>query len=186
MIFTREWDWGSLETLSIPAIGLPAYLERLLGQDPEERTRAGRVLYCQVVNQGHLYSAAAPCVDALTARARTGTPLTPQAVSLLECVLNARNAGVRAAVEDGSVDVAGYCRSEVLAVLPRLLRHADGADAEYFREVCYLVPQLADSSDAVVTFLRKSASTFDGELRQVAADALEEAEEVAGGTSWAH
>jgi hypothetical protein len=179
MIFTRTWDWSCLETLSVPVADLPVYLDRLLGQDPAERDRAEGVLYCQVANQGHLYSAAAPCVDALAARARTGEPLTPQAVSLLECVLNARNAGVRAAVEGGSVDVAGYCRSEVLAVLPQLLRHADGADAEYFREVCYLIPQLADSSEAVLSFLRRSASTLVGELRQVAADALEEAEEVA-------
>ncbi|AIS01005.1 hypothetical protein [Streptomyces glaucescens] len=179
MIFSRTWDWDSLETLSIPAAEIHTHLERLVGQDPDERTRAGRLLYCEVANQGHLYSAAAPCVDALTTRARTGTPLTPQSVSLLESILNARNAGVRAGLEDGSVDVTSYCRSEILAVLPQLLSHADGSDDEYFREVCYLIPQLADSSDEVVAFLRKSVSTLEGELRQAAVDALEEAEEVA-------
>jgi hypothetical protein len=176
--FSRTWDWDSLETLSIQAAGLHAHLERLLGADPDERIRAGRLLYCEVANQGHLYSAAAPCVDALTTRAKAGTPLSAQSVSLLESILNARNAGVRAGLEDGSVDVTSYCRSEILAVVPQLLSHADGTDAEYFREVCYLIPQLADSSDEVVSFLRKSVSTFEGELRQAAADALEEAEEV--------
>jgi hypothetical protein len=179
MIFSRTWDWDSLETLSIPAAELRTHLERLLGQDPDERTRAGRVLYCEVANQGHLYSAAAPCVDALTARAQTGTPLTPQSVSLLESVLNARNAGARAGLENGSVDVTDYCRSEILAVLPQLLSHADGTGAEYFHEICNLVPQLADSSVEVVDFLRKSVSVFTGELRRAAADALEKAEEVA-------
>ncbi|MEV5547724.1 hypothetical protein AB0L35_16590 [Streptomyces sp. NPDC052309] len=178
MIFSRTWDWDSLETLSVPAAGLAAHLERLVGQDPDERSRAGRLLYCEVANQGHLYSAAAPCVDALTGLARAGTPLTPQAVSLLESILNARNAGVRAGLEDGSVDVTDYCRSEILAALPQLLSHADGSDAEYFREVCYLIPQLADSTDEVVGFLRESVATLGGELRKVAADALEEAEEV--------
>ncbi|MFJ3207540.1 hypothetical protein [Streptomyces flaveolus] len=94
-------------------------------------------------------------------------------------MLNARNPGVRAEFEGGAVDVTDYCRSEILAVLPQLLRHADDAnDAEYFREVCFLVPQLADSSGAVLAFLRRSVSTCEGELRRVAADALEEAEEV--------
>jgi hypothetical protein len=175
----KRWDWDSLETLSLPASELPTYLERLLGQDPDERTRAERLLYCEVANQGHLYSAAAPCVDALTARARAGTPLAPQAVSLLEAVLNARNPGVRAEFEGGDVDVADYCRSEILAVLPQLLGYADGVDdAEYFREICFLIPRLADSSGAVLAFLRTSVSTCEGELRRVAADALKEAEEV--------
>ncbi|WP_077798742.1 hypothetical protein [Streptomyces sp. JHA26] len=178
MIFSQTWDWDSLETLSVPAAELPAHLERLVGQDPDERSRAGRLLYCEVANQGHLYSAAAPCVDALTHLARTGTPLTPQAVSLLESILNARNASARAGLEGGSVDVADYSRGEILAALPELLGHADGSDAEYFREVCYLIPQLADSSDEVVGFLRKSVSTLEGELRRVASEALEEAEEV--------
>ncbi|MEV5337594.1 hypothetical protein AB0K93_03800 [Streptomyces sp. NPDC052676] len=179
MIFSRTWDWDSLETLSIPATELRTHLERLLGEDPDERSRAGRLLYCEVANQGHLYSAAAPCVDALTTLARAGTPLTPPSVSLLESILNARNAGVRAGTADGSVDVTSYCRNEILATLPQLLSHADGTDAEYFREVCYLIPQLADSSDEVISFLRKSVSTLEGELRQAAAEALEEAEEVA-------
>lgn len=99
MIFSRAWDWDSLETLSIPAAGLHTHLERLLGEDPDERTRAGRLLSCEVAHQGHLYSAAAPCVDALTTRATAGTPLTAQSVSLLESILNARNAGV--VVEEG-------------------------------------------------------------------------------------
>jgi hypothetical protein len=62
--------------------------------------------------------------------------------------------------------------------LPQVLSHADGSDAEYFREVCYLIPQLADSSGEVVDFLRTSASTLEGELRKAAVEALEEAEEV--------
>jgi hypothetical protein len=180
MIFSRPWDWDSLETLSIPATELHTQLERLLRGDVDERTRAGRLLYCEVANQGHLYSSAAPCVDALTTRARAGTPLTPQSVSLLESILNARNTGVRAGLEDESVDVTSHCRSQILAMLPQLLSHADGTDAEYSREVCYLIPQLAGSSDEVVSFLRKSVSTIEGELRQAAADALEEAEEVVG------
>lgn len=179
MIFSRKWDWDSPETLSIPAAELRRHLERLLGQDLDERTRVGRLLYCEVANQGHLYSAAAPCVDVLTPRARTGAPPAPQAVSLLEAILNTRNAGVRAGLEDGSVDVTDYCRSEILAVLPQLLSHADGADPEYFHEICYLVPQLADSSAEVIDFLRKSVPTLEGELCQAADDALEEAEELA-------
>lgn len=179
MIFSRAWDWDSLETLSIPTAELRTYLERLLGEDPDERARADQVLHCEVASQGHLYSAAASRVDALTTRAGAGAPLAPQAVSLLEAILNARNAGVRAGLEDGSVDVTDYCRNEILAVLPRLLSHADGADPEYFHEICHLVPQLADSSAEVIGFLRKSVSTLEGELRQAAADALEEAEEVA-------
>jgi hypothetical protein len=178
VIFSQTWDWDSLETLSVPAAELPAQLERLVGQDADERSRAGRLLYCEVANQGHLYSAAAPCVDALTSLARSDTPLTPQAVSLLESILNARNSGVRAGLEDGSVDVTEYCRNEILAALPQVLSHADGSDAEYFREVCYLIPQLADSSGEVVDFLRTSASTLEGELRKAAVEALEEAEEV--------
>ncbi|GAA0927204.1 hypothetical protein GCM10009549_49130 [Streptomyces thermoalcalitolerans] len=60
-----------------------------------------------------------------------------------------------------------------------MLSHADGTDAEYFHEICNLVPQLADSSVEVVDFLRKSVAAFTGELHQAAADALKEAEEVA-------
>ncbi|MET8577426.1 hypothetical protein [Streptomyces sp. NPDC005012] len=111
----------------------------------------------------------------------SGTPVTPEAVSLLESVLNARNTLARAASEDGSVDVAGYCRHEILSVLPHLLRQADGTDADLFREVCYLIPQLADSSEAVVVFLRESVAMLGPELHQVATDALEEAEEVMEG-----
>ncbi|MFE5210077.1 hypothetical protein [Streptomyces sp. NPDC056600] len=178
MKFSRTWDWASLESLSVPAAELRRYLEVLLGPDRDERSKAGRVLYCEVANQGHLYSAAAPCVDALTSAVRSGAPVTPEAVSLLESVLNARNALARAASEDGSVDVAEYCRHEILSVLPHLLEQADGTDADLFREVCYLIPQLADASEAVVVFLRDAVAKLDPELRRVAADALEEAEEV--------
>src|SRR5690606_5038173 len=97
---------------------------------------------------------------------------------LLESILNARSAGLRASAAGGTVEVEAYCRRRILEILPDLLSEADGRDAEYFREVCFLVPQLADSSEEVVEFLRSSVASLQGELRRMAVEALEEAEEV--------
>ncbi|MFE7353499.1 hypothetical protein ACFU8Q_09890 [Streptomyces sp. NPDC057543] len=76
------------------------------------------------------------------------------------------------------VDAAEYCRKRILDLLPEILRAADGENSELFREVCYLIPQLADSSEDVIEFLGLSVSRCEGELRSMAGEALEEAEEV--------
>ncbi|WP_448321651.1 hypothetical protein [Streptomyces sp. CO7] len=178
MSFARNWRWETLSTLSVPAHRLEGYLARLVRGDREDRARVRDLLYCEVANQGCLYSGAAPCVDAVTSHARSGAPLTPEAVSLLEVVLNARNPGVRAASAEGDVDVAEYCRAEILDVLPLLLEQAGGAAPDFFREVCFLIPQLAESSTAVARFLVRAVARCDGERRLWAREALEEAREV--------
>lgn len=176
--FSRRWRWDELTTLSVPPHRLEGHLARLLRGDQDDRRRVHGLLYCEVANQGHLYSAAAPCVDAVVRHARCGTPPTPEAVSLLEAVLNARDPGARAASAEGDVDVAEYCRGEILGLLPLLLEQAHGASPEFFREVCFLVPQLADSSTAVLPFLARAAARCDGERGRWAREALEEAGEV--------
>ncbi|SHI51701.1 hypothetical protein SAMN05444521_7763 [Streptomyces sp. 3214.6] len=76
------------------------------------------------------------------------------------------------------MDVSEYCRKRILDLLPEILREADGEDVQLFREVCFLIPQLADSSQEVIEFLNLSISRFEGELRRVSSEALEEAQEV--------
>ncbi|MEU3557832.1 hypothetical protein [Streptomyces fragilis] len=178
MSFSRDWRWETLTTLSLPPQRLEGYLAVLLWGGREDRGRVHGLLYCEVANQGHLYGAAAACVDAVASHARSGAPLTPEAVSLLEAVLSARNPGVRATSAEGDVDVAEYCRAEVLGVLPRVLRQADAAAADFFREVCFLVPQLAGSSTAVARFLVRAAARGEGERRRWALEALEDVREV--------
>jgi hypothetical protein len=178
VIFSRRWRWDALTTLSVPAHRLEGYLARLLWGDREERGRMRDVLYCQVANQGHLYGAAAACVDAVASHARSGGSLTPEAVSLLEAVLNARNPGARAASAEGDVDVAEYCRTEILGILPQVLVQAESATSAFFREVCFLIPQLADSSATVGRFLVRAVAHSDGQRRRWAHEALEEAREV--------
>ncbi|WP_159393505.1 hypothetical protein [Streptomyces sp. TN58] len=175
---SEEWNWESLTTLSIPSNQLRQHLGRLLGSDAEERNRAGGLLYCEVANQGQLYSAAAPCVDIIAEHVGCGGGLNSDSVALLESILNARSRGLQALVDGVSVDVAEYCRRRILDILPEILQKADGEDFELFREVCFLIPQLADSSNEVVKFLSNSISRFEGEFRRVSSEALEEAEEV--------
>ncbi|WP_331721195.1 hypothetical protein [Streptomyces sp. NBC_00454] len=175
---SEEWDWESLTTLSVPSSQLRRHLERLLGRDAEERNRAGGLLYCEVANQGQLYSAAAPCVDIIAEHVESGGGLSADSVALLESILSARSPGLQLLVGGVLVDVAGYCRKRILDLLPEILREADGEDSELFREVCFLIPQLADSSEEVIKFLGLSISRFEGELRRVSSEALEEAEEV--------
>jgi hypothetical protein len=175
---SEEWDWESLTTLSVPSSRLRQHLGRLLGKDAEERRRAGGLLYCEVANQGQLYSAAAPCVDVVAEHVESGGGFTSDSVALLESILNARSPGLQASVGGVLVDVAEYCRKRILDLLPEMLREADGEDIELFREVCFLIPQLADSSPEVMEFLDLSISRYEGELRRASAEALEEAREV--------
>ncbi|MFE6751151.1 hypothetical protein ACFVGM_35260 [Kitasatospora purpeofusca] len=97
---------------------------------------------------------------------------------MLESILNARSPGLQVLVDGVPLDAAEYCRKRILDLLPEILQEADGKDFEFFREVCFLIPQLADSSDEVIRFLNLSISRFEGELRRVSSEALEEAEEV--------
>ncbi|GAA1299758.1 hypothetical protein [Saccharothrix xinjiangensis] len=174
----QEWNWQALDTLSVPGGELPEYLDWLVGNDAKKRARARKVLYCEVANQGDLYSAAAACVDVIVEHAKSGTVLSPEAVGVLESVLNARSPGLKVGVGGALVDVADYCRGRILEILPQILYRATGKDVDYFREVCHLIPQLADSSEEVVNFLVATLAEHDGQLRQFAADALEEAREV--------
>ncbi|MFD9419088.1 hypothetical protein ACFWC9_30910 [Streptomyces goshikiensis] len=175
---SEEWDWESLTTLSVPSSQLRQHLGRLLGGDAEERNRAGGLLYCEVANQGQLYSAAAPCVDMIAEHVESAGSLSSDSVALLESILNARSPGLQVLVGGVLVDVAEYCRKRILDLLPEILREADGEDFELFREVCFLIPQLADSSEEVIKFLGLSVSRFEGELQRVSNEALGEAEEV--------
>ncbi|MFD9390472.1 hypothetical protein ACFWBB_06945 [Streptomyces sp. NPDC060000] len=178
MKISEDWDWESLTTLSVPSSQLRQHLGRLLGRDAEERKRAGGLLYCEVANQGHLYSAAAPCVDVIAEHVESGGGFSPDSLALLESILNARSPGLQVIVGGVLVDVAEYCRKRILDLLPEILREADGEDVELFREVCFMIPQLADSSQEVIEFLDLSISRFEGELRRVSSEALEEAQEV--------
>ncbi|MFD5575278.1 hypothetical protein [Streptomyces cadmiisoli] len=175
---SEEWDWESLTAVSIPSSQLRKHLGRLLGMDAEERNRARGVLYCEVANQGYLYDAAAPCVDIIAEHVESGGGLSSNSVDVLESILNARHPGLNVAIGGVAVDVAEYCRKRILDILPEILRKADGEDIELFREVCFLIPQLADSSQEVIEFLSLSVSRFEGELLRISSEALEEAREV--------
>lgn len=175
---SEKWDWDSLAALSVPSSELQEHLGRLLGGDAAERHRAEGFLYCEVANQGQLYSAAAPCVDIIAEHVESGGGLNSDCISLLESILNARSPGLQVLVDGVRVDVANYCRGRILDLLPGILREADGEDLDFFREVCFLIPQLADSSEEVIKFLRRSIFQFEGESRRLSSEALEEAEEV--------
>ncbi|MFE6055266.1 hypothetical protein ACFQ6N_31335 [Kitasatospora sp. NPDC056446] len=178
---TQEWDWSSLEVLggtAWPSSRTPRYLERLVAGGPEESHRARAVLYCEVANQGQLYTAAAPCVDFITGHVRAGGRPNTAALSLLEEILNARDPGSTVVVDGRTVDTAAYCRARILEIVPEILRTANPADPDHFRGVCFLVPQLADSAPQILDFLRGHAfGRFVG-ARKPALEALEEAEEV--------
>ncbi|MFF7382414.1 hypothetical protein [Streptomyces griseoluteus] len=174
----EDWDRASLTTLGIGPAAVSTHLEQLLASDPEERRRASDLLYCEVANQGQLYGAAVLCVDFLAGHTAAGGRQTPESIALLESILNARSPGLRAVRRGNPVDVAEYCREGILKILPEILRSADGRDAGFFREVCFLIPQLADSSDSVIEFLTAATSDHQGELRRLAGEALEEAEDV--------
>lgn len=178
MTSAEAWNWEEVTTLSVPGSRLVSKVEALLGGDAEARRAAGAVLYCELANQGQLYSAAAPCVDLIAEYACEHGRLNAEAVSLLEAVLSARTPGLVVTVHGGAVDVAEYCRGRILELVPVMLGCADGKDSAYLREVFFLVPQLADSSPQVLDFLRKQMSSLDGEMLMQCRGALEEAEEV--------
>ncbi|MFD6416137.1 hypothetical protein [Streptomyces sp. NPDC060194] len=174
----HDWDWDSLTTLSVPFSQLRQQLGQLLGVDAGERNRASQLLYCEVANQGQLYSAAAACVDIIAEHVKAGGELSSDSIALLESILSARSPGLQVLVGGVLVDAAEYCRERTLDLLPGILRNANGEDFAFFREVCFLIPQLADSSDEVIRFLGSSVLRFEGELRRVSSEALKEAEEV--------
>ncbi|MFF2147475.1 hypothetical protein [Kitasatospora sp. NPDC058190] len=176
---TQAWDWMSLQSLSMPASGIRALLDRLLGGGPEDSRAARAVLYCEVANRGQLFTAAAPCVDVIAEHLRMGGRLNSAAVSTLEVILNARDHGSTVSIDGAPVDTAAYCRARILEVLPEILRTADPADPDHFEEVCFLVPQLADSAPQVLDFLRLHTAGRDSRARELALAALEEAEDVA-------
>ncbi|MFJ9611535.1 hypothetical protein ACIRS1_34870 [Kitasatospora sp. NPDC101176] len=175
---TQAWDWSSLQTMSQPASELPRYLERLVSGGPDERRGARSVLYCEVANQGQLYTAAAACVDFITGYVRAGGRLNSAALRILEEILNARNAGSTVEVDGRTVDTAAYCRDRILGVVPDILRTADPADLDQFDAVCFLVPQLADSAPQIIDFLHRHATHPAPGVRKPVLEALEEAEEV--------
>ncbi|MFF1302634.1 hypothetical protein [Streptomyces sp. NPDC058307] len=173
-----RWDWSTLTCQSLPGERIPGYLERLLDRDEGERKRAYGVLHCEVANQGQLYSAAAACVDVLVAWLEGRGRLPAEAVSLMEAILNARSPGHSVMVGEAATDVAQYVRQRVLDGVPLLVSCAENEDLDWFREFCFLVPQLADSSQEVIDYLRRSAPLLQGEKRALCYEALEEAEEV--------
>lgn len=154
-------------------------LEQLVASGSAERRRdVLGSLYCAVANQGSLYTAAVPCVDLLADVLAAGGAVNAECISLLEMILNSRTPGLTVEVDGVPVDAAGYCRERVLGVLPRILAAVDAQGGEYLREVCLLIPQLADSSPLVLDFLRGVVAGHEGELSECIADATEEAEEV--------
>ncbi|MFJ9703662.1 hypothetical protein [Streptomyces sp. NPDC101234] len=173
-----RWDWSALTCQTLPGERIPGYLELLLDEDSGERQRAYGVLYCEVANQGQLYSAAAACVDVLVERLERRERLPAEAVSLLEAVLNGRAVGLSVMLDGADTDVAQYARRRILDGVPTLIRHAEDESLNWFKEFCFLVPQLADSSAEVVDYLRRSADRTGGERQALCREALEEAEEV--------
>ncbi|MER7768679.1 hypothetical protein [Kitasatospora sp. NPDC096140] len=177
-MMTQMWDWSSLQTLSQPASELPPYLERLVTGTPRESRGARSVLYCEVANQGQLYTAAAACVDFIAGHVRAGGRLNSAAVRILEEILDARTPGLTVEVGERTVDTAAYCRARILDVVPDILHTADPADLGRFGAVCFLVPQLADSAPQIIDFLHRHATHPVSAVRTLVLEALEEAEEV--------
>ncbi|MFE1834263.1 hypothetical protein [Streptomyces sviceus] len=96
----------------------------------------------------------------------------------MEAMLNARSPGLLVMVGEEETDVAQYVRQRVLDAVSLLIPCAENEDLDWFREFCFLVPQLADSSQEVIDYLRRSAPLLQGEKQAVCHEALEEAEEV--------
>jgi hypothetical protein len=175
---SSRWDWSALACQTLPAEQIPGYLERLLSEYDDERKRAYGVLYCEVANQGQLYSAAAACVDVLVERLERRGNLPAQAIGLLEAVLSARSPGLSVVVDGADTDVAQYCRQRILDGVPLLVAGADDEELQWFKEFCFLVPELADTSREVIEYLRRSIDSLEGERQALCREALEEAEEV--------
>lgn len=163
----------------MPADALPSRVNDLFAESANVRGRARAVLYCEVANQGQLYSAAAMCVDLIAARVTSCGYATAESVRLLDEILSARTPGLEVVVEGVSVDVSEYCRARVLDALPSLLLDVDNKEEEYLRALSFLIPQLADDAPGVLEFLGSCVLRYEGYRRQLCSEALEEAEEVA-------
>ncbi|MFD0403759.1 hypothetical protein [Kitasatospora sp. NPDC127116] len=124
----------------------------------EESDGARSVLYCQVANQGQLYTAAVPRADFLAGHARAGGRLSSAALGILEGILSARTPGSTVLVGGRVVDTAAYCRARILDAVPDILRTAEPADLDRFDAVCFLVPQLADCAPQILDFLHRHAT----------------------------
>lgn len=174
-----QWDWPSLATLSVPGDRVPTYIDRIfVPEATPDRHRTAEVLYCEVANQGELYEAAAACADTIARRAEGGEPLNRDCISVLEAILSARSPGLQVPVDGTARDVAEYVRQRILDVLPQILQLGRDGDDEDLQEVCYLIPQLADSDESVMEFLRSEAQSASGDRLKMVREALQEAEEV--------
>ncbi|MFJ3794230.1 hypothetical protein [Kitasatospora sp. NPDC090091] len=177
-VMTQAWDWSSLQSMSRPVYEIPRYLELLVSGSPQASRGARSVLYCEVANQGQLYTAAAACVDFLAGYVRAGGRLNSAALRILEEILNARTPGSTVEIDGRAVDTAAYCRERTLDVIPDILRTADPVDLDQFDAVCFLIPQLADSVPQIIDFLHRHANHPVPGVRKPVLEALEEAEEV--------
>lgn len=178
------WDWNELSAFYTSTESLQRALHEIASDDREVRRSARAELRSGVANQGHLFSAAAAVLDVLAARAATARMLTLEELDLIGCILDARDPGLQVLVQGTTVDVAEFCHSRILEILPILFSLATGRDDDYFREISFIVPLFASDTDDVVRILRESVASSHGERRRLAEDALEEALEVQERGTW--
>lgn len=175
----QKWNLDILTTMNTSAASLLSHIDHLFSESANLRARARIALYCEVANQGQLYSAAAMCVDLVATRVSDYGYASTEAVRLLDEIISARTPGLMVVVDGVSVGVYEYCRVRILDILPTLLLEADNKDDGYLRALSFLIPQLADDASVVLEFLRICTLRYEGYRRQLCAEALREAEEVA-------
>lgn len=178
-----EWDWSWLHTLTGDGKAIPGLISGLFSSRPDERISSHGDLYCEVVNQGSLYSAAAGVVDVILTELERRGDLPAEAWYLLDAIFRGESHGRTVLIDGSRVEVSDYCRNKIARALPLIEDAATGAVGEEFQGIAFLLGGMAEFYPAVSEILEREVVASTGERKIIAENGLSEALELIEGSS---
>ncbi|WP_433517741.1 hypothetical protein ACQP2T_20665 [Nonomuraea sp. CA-143628] len=173
-----EWDWSRLSTLTGDAKMIPRLIDEIFSERPQERSSAHGSLYCEVVNQGSLYSAAAGVADVILAELERRGDLSAEAWYLLDAMFRGTSHGRTVFMDGGELKIDDYCRIRIMGMLPLIEDAATGAMGEEFQGIVFLLGGMAEFCPAVSEILEREIAASTGERKIIAEGGLSEALEL--------
>lgn len=173
-----EWDWSRLGTLMGDGKKIPGLINGIFSERPDERISAHGSLYCKVVNQGTLYSAAAGVVDVILAELERRGELSAEAWYLLDAIFRGESYGDTVFIDGSWMEINDYCRNRMARGLPLIEDAAMGAVGEEFQGIVFLLGGMAEFYPAVSEILEREVAASTGERKVIAESGLSEALEL--------